>query len=485
MNRLGLIALSAALIALTSCATMFTRGGKQYRDGERALEAGDYVSAASLAIDALDKNAEFEEARSLLSRAFNQGTARWEAAVSDLESSGEQFAYDSIYPLYEKLEALHSTVGDSMHGADFDVERYADRIADAREKAADAHYQAAIAALEKGDFRSARNAVREFNVVQRIVPDFKDAAALQDKARELATVTLMVYADGEPSGLFGESFGRQVVGAAGVATFTEVVNGSSLAKAATFEEVIARADGADFVLYVTGLAGGAAYGPEQGAPKEFYPATIGYELSVGYESAVDGSFRLYDVAAGKTVAGNSVEVESSDSITMRVFEPTSSREYTLVTDGGEVTGTFDVLDSSVDATGIDWAKSEIGSVITETGAPYAQDGVAVCIPEIDLDELRSASFTELRSMLDGKAILPGVEVLFVPELAALAIYRYTEHYEADGAAVMEEYSAKATEIVTYFRDNAVELAQQRVESGIDASAAAAVQIGLEVAPILQ
>lgn len=481
MKRFGLLVLTIALLALTSCATMFTKGGAQYRQGERALEAGDYVEAATLAIEALDKNPEFEDARALLDRAFTQGTRTWEQAVTDLESSDDEFAYDRIYPLYEKLDVLHSTVGASTHAGNLDVASYAEKIAAAKETAAEAHYQAGVSALDGGDFRSAREAVRRFQSAQRIVADYKDASDLEAEARELAKVTVMVYASSDPQTIFDQNFGTRVIRSAGVAEFTEVVDAGPLSGDAGLDEVIARADGADFVLYVTGTAHGEANGPTQSDPTEIYPDTIGYELTLGSDSVLEGSFQLFDVAAGETVVDDSLKVTHSDDITMRVFEPSSTGEYTVPTDHGEVTATFDVLPTTTDATGMHWSDSEIGEVITEAGSPYALDGVAVCIPEIELDTVRDANFGQLKSMLDGKAILPGVEVIVVHQYTQLPIYRYTDHYEKSGVEVMEEFSAKAAEIVDYFRTHAADVAQQWAQTGAGLSAKAAAQIAEKVA----
>lgn len=485
MKRFGLFAIGITLLALTSCATMFTKGGRQYREGDRAREAGKYIEAASLAIEALDKNPEFEEAKVLLDQAFTHGTDAWEQAIADLESSDDEFAYDRIYPLYEKLEALHSTVRASTHARGFDVASYAEKIIAAKENAAEAHYLAGVATLEAGDFRSARKAVRQFQAADRIVEGYKDASALEAEARELAVVTVMVYASGEPQGVFDESFGHQVIRSAGVSQFTELVSGGPAAGTADIEEVLSHADGADFVLYATGTVAGEAYGPTQGEQTEFYPDTTGYELSVGYESSLEGSFELYDVDTGESVVGNSLAVAQSEHITMRVFEPSETGEYTVATDDGEVTGTFDVVLSSTEATGMDWASSDVGQIITETGSPYALDGIAVCIPEIELDAIQEADFTELKSMLHGKAILPGVEVVFVPGYVVLPIYRYTDLYESKGVGVMEEFSAKAARVVDWFRSNAVERARQRATSGVGLSTKAAAQIGEQVAPILK
>ncbi len=490
MLRTAPIAIVAALLMLAGCATMFTKGGSQYRQGERALKAGDYTQAVARAIEALDKNPEFEEARALLDRAFTQGTQTWEEAIAQLESSGEQFAYDKIYRCYEALEKLHTVAADSAHAANLEVKSYSDKIAAAKETAAEAHYQAGVAALEAGDFRSARQAVAQFQTAQGILEGYKDASDLEATARELAIVSMAVYVPESQAAFFTDSFGRSVARSAGVEEFTEIVNASSMGVSgdASLDEVVshARDTGADFVLYVTGTVSGETYGPTQGKPTEFYPATTGYELTAGYQSALNGSFALVDVAAGDTVVDQPLEVVHSDEITVRVFEPTTQGQYTLHTDGGEVSGTFAVLETSLDATGSDWADSEIGKIVQETGFPYALDGLAVCVPEVELDEVRQArSFHELGLLLDGKAILPGVEAFVIPEYAAIAVYSYTDSYDSKGEATMQQFSSKATEILDCFREAAPELARTAVDAGILLPGKAARHIGQQVASTLR
>jgi hypothetical protein len=301
---------------------------------------------------------------------------------------------------------------------------------------------------------------------------------------------MAVYVPESQAVLAGDTFGRGVASSAGVKDFTEIIDAASLGVPgdASLDEVVAKAEGAgaDFVLYATATTGGEVHGPANGKASEYYPGTTGYAVSVGYQSALNGSFSLYDVAAGETVVDEPLEVTHSDEISMRVFEPTSRGEYTVHTDGGEVTGTFAVLETSMDATGADWSKSEIGEIVQETGFPYALDGAAVCVPETELDEIRQAkSFYDLSLMLDGKAILPGVEVFLIREYATIAVYGHTDRYDTKEGAVMNQLSAKATEILDCFREVAPQLAQSAVESGVLLPAKAARQVGQQVASVLQ
>ena len=64
----------ALLLAFTSCATLFTQGGANYRRGNRAYLSQDYVTAVKELLVALEKNPEFRQALDLLPKAFNEGT---------------------------------------------------------------------------------------------------------------------------------------------------------------------------------------------------------------------------------------------------------------------------------------------------------------------------------------------------------------------------------------------------------------------------
>lgn len=485
----GALTALIVIVSVAGCATMFTAGGSEYRQAERRYEEGVYQDAVEFSIAALDKNPEFTEARELLDRALETGTRSIESEIAELEASDNPFAYDTIYLRYEKLHELHRTVASSAYASEFDVQDYSTEIASARETAAEAHYQAGVDALEAGDFRSAREAAQQFRYANGIVDGYKDAAALEDRALELAKVTVLVHVPQEDAEIFGEFFARGVITATGADAFTEVVDASAvgLDSNATFEQIVNRLAGTeiDFVLSVDGNAAGDSYGPTTGEPTEFYPDTVGYPIAVGYTATLSGSFELYEAAAQETVASGPYETTDAAEIAMRVFEPTTQIERALHTDGGEVSGTFSALETTTDATGTDWASSEIGEVISETGFPYALDGHAVCIPDTDLDELRNADFNGLKTMLDGKAILPGVEALLIKDYATIAVYSHTDHYEGEGRAVMEEFSAKATAILDYFRENSGALAQEAAQATGRLSAGAAQTIGQEIAPILR
>jgi hypothetical protein len=318
------------LILATGCGTLFTAGGSEYRQGEAAFEAGDYHVAAAQAIAALEKNDEFEEAQDLLSRAVTQGTTSWTAAIEELESSDDPFAYDSITQFYGALQQLHTTVSGSPYASRYPTTDYSAELAAAKESAAEAHYVAGADLVAAGGVRQARQALGHFDVAQGFVPGYKDTEALMATARETAVATVVVYCPDADNGVQMESGlirslrQDQVIDAYSVflgRDTTGLEGGQSLA---TVQEIAKDSD-ADILVYaefdVTGSGnvssterktGDFTFGQE---PDDGVPAT---EYTWSTAQTMNGTYHVIDLNASEEIAADSFSADHRATLTLLV-----------------------------------------------------------------------------------------------------------------------------------------------------------------------
>lgn len=193
MKRASVLLMAAVILLSTSCAHMFTKGGGDYRAGNKAYEQGSYDQAVEKLLSALSANPEFEDARSLLDQAFTEGDKRYRSDISAAESSDDDFAYDSIWKTYRALQNMHQAMAGSPYASEYSIEDFSDALAQSKEKAASAHYQAASELLNAGGYKNARQALGHIAETREIIENYKEIADLYSQAQKMAIAKVMVY----------------------------------------------------------------------------------------------------------------------------------------------------------------------------------------------------------------------------------------------------------------------------------------------------
>ncbi|WP_143559170.1 hypothetical protein [Alkalispirochaeta americana] len=179
---------------------MFTKGGGAFRAGDRAFEQGKYAEAVDHALNALETNPDFEEARELLGKAFRTGTTTYEGSIAQKKASSEPFRWDEIWKIYATLEKMHQAVAASPYSNAFDTKSYAEPLAEARETAAAERYAAGVEALGKGGFGNARIAIEHFEKAAEAIPGYQDLNDQMAQAREQAVSRVVVTANSDALG---------------------------------------------------------------------------------------------------------------------------------------------------------------------------------------------------------------------------------------------------------------------------------------------
>src|SRR5690554_5993347 len=93
---LSMMSIVAVSMVFSSCGTLFTTGGSDYRDAAAFHERMDYVRAIQSLEKALAVNPTFPEALELYPVVFNEGTAHLKEIVRNNESKDDRLSADRV-----------------------------------------------------------------------------------------------------------------------------------------------------------------------------------------------------------------------------------------------------------------------------------------------------------------------------------------------------------------------------------------------------
>ncbi len=316
--------LLAGTLMISSCGTLFTKGGGDYRTGEKAYKAGNYVAAAEGAISALEANPDFEEAKDLLNRSFPKATEALEGGIEAVRSSSEQFPNETIAPLYEKLSGIHSRAG--KLGLGLAVQDYSAELKTAQEAILEDRYQAAIAALEAGGYKNARLAERYLDFVRQRVSDYKDINYYLNQAWDASVAKLYIHTAGDVSNL-GEYVSKALKENKQFNDVNKIVNPSlGLGSNASVAEVVsgAKSEGIDILFYIEGAISSDA-NPVSENDKELFTGFQGTTLTASYKATLSGNWQIIDVATGDVRFQDDFASSIGDKLYVEALKSTSKK----------------------------------------------------------------------------------------------------------------------------------------------------------------
>jgi hypothetical protein len=109
MKKGAMLVVFLILVSLvfSSCGTLFTKGGSDYRNGVSAYEKQEYVSSLRYLTQALSVNPGFVEAAQMYPVVFSEGTSYYKTQIANNAAKQDRQAADIVYHAYTQLQALH------------------------------------------------------------------------------------------------------------------------------------------------------------------------------------------------------------------------------------------------------------------------------------------------------------------------------------------------------------------------------------------
>ena len=305
---LSIVIVSTLLLAFTSCGTLFTKGGSDYRSGVSAYEKQEYVSSLRYLSKALAVNPEFVEAATLFPQVFNEGTAYYKRQIADNSGIQERQSADIVFRAYSNVQELHRIAQDSQIRG-LAIEDFSKELQEARLFSGDLWFAYGESLREKGDRDSLKQAVAAYETARGRNPDIQDIDNLIARTIEDATVTLAVAAYGSGVEGFSRMVHEDVTEIFSNNRFVEVIQDydftpgeGSMVGPLDIAIMTAMGEGWDYVLEVYAYQGFDEINKETPVqlPSEA-PLFPGVKKTIGYQHNTSISYRLFNVKNGVSV----------------------------------------------------------------------------------------------------------------------------------------------------------------------------------------
>ena len=307
-RTLSLVLVILVSLTLTSCGTLFVKGGSEYRQGMSAFEQKAYVQALDSFLRAWTMNPDFTEAKAMIPVAFNDGDAQYKQAA--LAAPGDDpEVLDRIAQAYTDLEALHRLARESGYPT-LAASNYSEEAKQANQKAAQRWFNLARNQQQGGDKLDIRAAVMMYERAKARDPQNPEIIASLQKAVDEATVTLMVLGVGSPS--FRQTMYSDIMEGLKADRFVKVIEAGNLSNREGFfgptdlAVDYARRNDVDYVLEVYGTTQVRPINTEQ---QVYLPSSSprfsGVKKTIGYSEQEQYSYRLFDVASLRVIKEDS------------------------------------------------------------------------------------------------------------------------------------------------------------------------------------
>lgn len=162
--------------------------------GKKAYERGDYYSAVSKAVNRLRANPDHNKSMGILREAYPLALEYYESQAKNEIASNADFKWKKAIESYSLLNQLYEQIRQCPGCLQVvpQPRNYYAQIGPLKEKAAEESYNAGITALMKGTRNDAKQAYYNFADAQAFVPGYKEVIAYLDKAKEEATLKVIL-----------------------------------------------------------------------------------------------------------------------------------------------------------------------------------------------------------------------------------------------------------------------------------------------------
>jgi hypothetical protein len=162
--------------------------------GKGALNRGDYSSAVLAAVQRLRQNPDHKKSRQVLQMSYTLAVQYFDTEAQNSVNSNQPFKWRTALQNYGQINRMYEEIRTSP-GALAVIPKPENRFTQVEElkvKAAEESYQAGIAAMMRDSRTSYREAYGYFEETNRLSQGYREAIEMQEKARENATLFVIV-----------------------------------------------------------------------------------------------------------------------------------------------------------------------------------------------------------------------------------------------------------------------------------------------------
>ena len=181
--KIGSLLLSTTVFIVLACSS-----------GKKAYERGDYYGAVMKSVNRLKSNPDHSKSMETLKSAYPLAVDYYKTQANNEIASNSPYKWKNAIQSYTTINQLYEAIRQcpGCMKAVKDPVNYYNEIGPLKEKAAEESYNAGITSLMKGDRNEAKKAYFNFADAQAFVPGYKDALEYLEKAKDVATLKVIV-----------------------------------------------------------------------------------------------------------------------------------------------------------------------------------------------------------------------------------------------------------------------------------------------------
>jgi len=232
---------------LLGCAAL-TKYGKFEKNARQHFKSGRYEKAVLDCVSSLKIKPEYDKAQALVQEAFATATNYHENKIKGLENSNQKFKWDNITSDYESLVKINQAVNElpvltnkkTKKTITFRTKDYSDELTNAKNNAAEVHYQEGLRLSQLENINDQKQAAKEFKAASNFISQYKDSESLYEKSRlkGIKRLAIIPFEDtsgkrgryGDISGMIVDEVVTKVLADPSAMEFLEIVSRDHLEK---------------------------------------------------------------------------------------------------------------------------------------------------------------------------------------------------------------------------------------------------------------
>lgn len=162
--------------------------------GKKAFERGDYYESVMKSIGRLRQNPDHSKSKETLRDAYPLAVSYLEQQANNELASNSNLKWKNVLNYYGQINSMYESIRQAPGALSVitNPKNYYNELGPIKEKAAEESYNAGIAALMKGTRNDARTAYFFFTDVNSYVPGYKDVLEYTTKAKDEATLKVIL-----------------------------------------------------------------------------------------------------------------------------------------------------------------------------------------------------------------------------------------------------------------------------------------------------
>ena len=162
--------------------------------GQKALDNGNFREAISKAVNRLSQNPGSRKAQQVVADGYPMAMEYYQEEIDQTLSGNDPFKWNHTLAVMQEVNNISETIRriPAARKIIASPKVYTSELPNVIQNAAEEHYVAGEAFLDRNNRDDAKQACRHFQECDRLVPGYKDVVALMNESKDLATLRVVI-----------------------------------------------------------------------------------------------------------------------------------------------------------------------------------------------------------------------------------------------------------------------------------------------------